>query len=292
MKNIFKLFVICFAFFQYETVWGSRVAALSENSPSKEISTQKKILLAVVPQATTKETYNLWIPLVSHLEKKLKIDIEFIFFNNIVEFEKGVIKKQPDLVFMNPYHLLIFQTQVKYIPIIRSSKGLVGVLVVPIDSSYKTVQELNNTSISFPAPNAFAASLYMRALLEKKEKIKFKPIYSGNHSNAYRSVLFGKTQAAGGVKKTLLNEKEGVQKNLKILYQTVPTASHPLAVHSRIDQKMRLEIQSEILNYSKTNEGKKIVDELFADPVIPDFNKDYKTLKDLRINDYVVSEDK
>ena len=61
------------------------------------------------------------------------------------------------------------------------------------------MQDLDGADIAFPAPNAFGASLYMRALLAEQEKININPIYVETHANVYRNVIFGRASAGGGV---------------------------------------------------------------------------------------------
>lgn len=83
----------------------------------------------------------------------------------------------------------------------RDSAPLLGYLLVRQDSSAAKVQDLVGKKVAFPAPNAFAASLYMRALLAGREHTEVVPDHVTRHSNVIRHVLLGQS-AAGGVSRS------------------------------------------------------------------------------------------
>jgi hypothetical protein len=56
--------------------------------------------------------------------------------------------------------------------------------VVRKDDPIKSAGELDGKEVAFPAPNAFGASLWIRALLAEREKIRIVPAYVKTHSNA------------------------------------------------------------------------------------------------------------
>ena len=120
-----------------------------------------ELTLAVVPQFPPIETYKRWAPVVEMISTKTGIKIDLRTYASIPEFERAILAGEPDLVFMNPYHQVMVKRD--YIPILRDSTPLEGILVVRKDSPYQSVKDLDGKTIAFPAPNAYAAALYMRS---------------------------------------------------------------------------------------------------------------------------------
>ncbi len=194
---------------------------------------------------------------------------------------------------MNPYHAVIAKNEQGYRPIIRDTKRkLTGILVTRKDSSIKRVQDLQGKIVSFPSPNAFAATLYIRALLAEKEGIQFTPVFAKTHTNSFRFVIRGKTQASGGVYRTLRRERPEVQSQLQVIYKTPSTPSHPIVVHKRVPKKVASAVQASIISLAKTDDGKAILKAILLPKPIPAiYKRDYKPLQDLNLEKYVNKKD-
>jgi phosphonate transport system substrate-binding protein len=256
-----------------------------------EVKAAQKFTISVVPQMQSMEIQQTWAPFLKKLTERTGFEFELRHYKTIPLFEKALSEGEPDIAFMNPYHAVMAYEWEKYEPVIHDKKGLVGILVVKEGGNIKQLSDLNGENIAFPAPNAFAASLYMRALLEKRERIKFKPVYVKTHTNVYRNVMFSLMPAGGGVNNTFNREEPEVRQQLKVLYTTQPTAPHPLCVHPRVGKKSILIIQQAILDIGKNSINKKMLDDIqIPTPVMADYTSEYLPLKKLKIEDYVVSE--
>ncbi len=133
---------------------------------------------AVVPQFTSFEVHRNWTPVLRYLSEKTGIQLRLNIYNNITTFERSVFQGKPDFAYMSPYHLVLTQKAHPYLPLVcDGSEKLKGILVARKDSPYKTIKDLDGKPIAFPSPNAFAASLYMRALLVEKEGLNFPCLY-------------------------------------------------------------------------------------------------------------------
>ncbi|MBL8511480.1 MAG: phosphate/phosphite/phosphonate ABC transporter substrate-binding protein, partial [Betaproteobacteria bacterium] len=164
-------------------------------------------VLGVVPQFPATEVYRTWTPVLEAIKAKTGIELTLRVYETIPVFEKSFLAGEPDLVYYNPYHAVMGKRARNYLPLVRSGdKPLSGILVVTVDGPIKSLKDLQDKAIAFPAPNAFGASLYMRALLAEKHGLRITPVYSRTHGNAYRSVALGETAAAGGIAITLAGE--------------------------------------------------------------------------------------
>lgn len=254
------------------------------------MATEKSYIWSVVPQFTGTAVHRDWTPILKYMESKTGYRFKLKIYDSIPEFEKGFLNGEPDIAYMNPYHAVMANDAQGYLPIIRNAERLLaGILVVRKDSGINKVNELEGVKIAFPSPNAFAASLYMRALLREKENINFTPVYAGTHSNAYRQVLVGKTIAAGAVKRTFKKERKEVQQNLKVIYKTPSFPSHPLTVHKRVPANVKAAIESVFLELAQSAEGKKLLKPiLLSNAIKVNYDKDYLPLKSLKLDKYLV----
>ena len=224
--------------------------------------TTEKIQLkwAVIPQFSSTTTQKNWTPFVGYLEKVTQTKIQLLVYDDFSSYNKDLQSGVPDLAYVNPYNALQARRNQGYIPIIRDAAGkLSGILVVRKDSGIQRLDELMGADIVFPAPTAFGASLYLRALLQFQYKLKFNPVYTGSHGNSYRSVLFGRVSAGGGVIRTLEADRPQVSDNLRILYKAPSTTPHPIVVHPRVDTSLRQQLVATILEMNKNQQSRRLL---------------------------------
>lgn len=257
------------------------------------VAAEKDIyILAVAPQLTPSEIYSKWTPIVEKLSKASGRQFEIRIYSDFQKFETAFLKGEIDLAYMNPYHAVMAKRAQGYIPLVRDDAGLLsGLLVVRRDSQIKTIRELNGKELVFPAPNAFAASLYMQALLVEQEKISIAPRYVKTHANVYRHVILGEAVAGGGVNNTLKREPPEVQAQLRVLFETPGVPSHPLVAHPRVPQGLRQVVMNILLEMENDPVGKKLLMDIqIPKPVKADYARDYQSLEKLKLEKYVVLE--
>ena len=243
----------------------------------------------VVPQFSATEIYTAWAPLLEKVGIQTKQCFSLVIPNTIPEFEKAVLAGKADFAYMNPYHEVIAYHAQKYAPLIADgSHTLSGILVVKSDSRIKSLADLRKATIAFPSPNAFGASLLIRASLTKAG-IPFRAEYVKSHSNVYRAVIFGDFPAGGGIQATLQRERPEVKENLRVLYTTGAYRPHPIAVNPRVPAAEVTAFTNEILNLKKEPAGRQLLEGIqIPDPIKVTYQKDYKELESLGLGKFVV----
>lgn len=256
--------------------------------PSGLPAQQKKFSIGVVPQARPVEVHEKWTPFAKKLSQELGVELEITAYNTMAQFESDLAKGGPDFVYMNPYQM----TNVKdYVPLVRDKKTLVGILVAKKGGPINSVKDLNGKEVAFPDPNAFAASLYLRALMTEQENITFKPQYVKTHSNVYRTVAFDRAAGGGGVKMTLGKEADDIKNVVTVIYETPGTASHPLAAHTRVPDALRKKMAAAILDLGAKPANKEMLSAVqLPDPMEADFQRDYAPLQKLKLEKYASKE--
>jgi phosphonate transport system substrate-binding protein len=246
--------------------------------------------VAVVPQFPPTDIKRDWGPFVDRLSRDTGMKLEMKFYKSIPEFEQEIIEGVPDIVYMNPYHEVMAKKAQGYIPLIRDGENrLVGILVVDKDSGFRTVKDLNNQTIVFPSPNAFAASLYMRALLAKREHVRFTPKYVITHSNVFQHVILGMAAAGGGANTTLNKEPPELRKELRVIYETPAVAPHPIAAHPRVPASVRKTLRDAILKLAEDSGTRPLLKAVgIPKPVIAQYARDYQPLEPLDLGRFAV----
>jgi phosphonate transport system substrate-binding protein len=246
--------------------------------------------LSVVPQFTPVDIGLRWTPLLHRLEAETGYGFQLRLVDKIPKFESDFQAGTPDLVYLNPYHMVMAAKAQGYAPLVRGGDPLHGILVVDKTGPIKRLSDLNGKSLAFPAPNAFGASLYLRALLIEKEGVHFTPDYVGTHQNVYRHVLMGEAAAGGGVSATLEKEPAALQGRLHTLYTTPGVAAHPLAAHPRVPPAVREKIIAALLKLDREPAGRKLLADVELDKiVVANYARDYQPLEKLKLERYVVN---
>ncbi|CAK0746029.1 phosphonate transport system substrate-binding protein [Gammaproteobacteria bacterium] len=259
------------------------------NAANQEIN---HYTFAVVPQFPPTQIYKEWQPLLKRLNADTGLFLELKIPASIPKFEAMFLRGETDFAYLNPYHAVMAWRAQNFQPLIRDSKLLTGILVVRNDGP-KEVKELEGKAIGFPAPNAFGASLYMRALLAEEVGIHIEPRYLETHSNVYRHVIVGDVAAGGGVKATFTSEPDGVKEQLRILYETVGVAPHPIVVRPSVPTADQRKVLKALLALFETPAGRELLAAVrMPTPMAADYERDYRSLEKLRIDKYVVTESK
>jgi phosphonate transport system substrate-binding protein len=245
--------------------------------------------IAVVPQFRAEELHRDWTPVLERLRAATGASFSLRIAADIPAFEESVLAGAPDFAYMNPYHQVMARKAQGYIPLVRDSKPLTGILVVRKDDPIKSVRELDGKEVAFPAPNAFGASLWIRALLAEREKIRILPAYVKTHSNAFRYAATGKAAAAGGIGVTLVDEPEELRSTLRVLLETPGVAPHPLSAHPRLPEAVRRLVTETLLGMAQDAAGQAMLKDIqMPAPVRADYARDYQPLEKFGLEKYVV----
>jgi phosphonate transport system substrate-binding protein len=254
-----------------------------------EQNTTKTYIFDVVPQLPAAKIYTTWSPLLQRVGLEAGLCFDLRVSPTIPEFEQRLLKGEPEFVFLNPYHAVLAHQKKKYQPLLADREDLLtGILVVRADSPAKSLADLKGQTITFPAPNAFAASLLIRAEMAKN-KIEITPVFVKTHSNVYRSVIGKDAIAGGGVNNTLDHEAPEVRQQLRVLYETPAYNPHPVATHPSVPSAVRERFLKAILKLAQDEEGRKLLEAIsLSKPQAVTYAKHYKPLESLQLEKFLV----
>ncbi|WP_342609810.1 phosphate/phosphite/phosphonate ABC transporter substrate-binding protein [Vibrio tritonius] len=242
------------------------------------------ITFGIVPQQSAIELAKNWGPLLSYLSKKTGYDIQFRTAKDIPEFEHRLARGEFDIAYMNPYHYVVFHDKAGYMPLVREGKKkLKGILVVKKDNPIQSIAELDNSTIAFPSPAAFAATVVTGAEL-RMDNIAFTPQYVSSHDSVYLNVAKGFFVAGGGVMRTFNNTPEEVRNQLRVLWISKGYTPHAFAYRSVLSHTAVIKIQEALVNLVKTEQGRSQLGNLGMSPLVTAKDSDWDEIRALNIN--------
>lgn len=235
-------------------IMGPTAQAVDEATP--------EFTFGVVPQQAASELARVWVPVLKYLSKQTGYQLSFRTAPNIPEFERRVAAGEYALAYMNPYHYTVFSKSPGYRAFARQKdKRIRGLLVVAADSGMQDLEGLEGSTIAFPAPAAFAASLLPRAHL-RQTGVEFKPVYVSSHDSVYRAVAMGLYPAGGGIERTLGNIDPAVRDRLRVLWRTPAFTPHAIAAHPDVPADVVDKLRAAMVAMASDTEGLELLAEL------------------------------
>lgn len=246
-------------------------------------------VLARAPQSSALDLAAAWEPFLDRLSREVGVNIRLRLYPNRAAFEEELYRGTPDFAFMNPYYAVLVRKAFSYEALVRDdAQRLKGIVLVPLDSPIKTVNDLRGKAIAFPDVNAMGASLLPRAMLTRTLAIPFTPVYVGSHENVYRAVFARQVDAGSGVPQTFNDEQPALRAQLRMVYETPAVPSHPLIAHPRVPAELRAKIVQTILRFQQDERGRELLNRVrMPKPVEVDFENDYGILNDLHLEEFI-----
>jgi phosphonate transport system substrate-binding protein len=243
----------------------------------------------VVPQFDARRIQQIWQPILDQIYQTTNIKLTLKGAPSIPKFEHALMRGNYDFAYMNPYHLIKANASQGYRPIIRDQgRTLYGIIVTHKSSPINSIQDLNNKTVAFPAPNALGAALIPRTEFGEIFKIHITPKYVKSHSSVYLNVALHHTDAGGGVQKTLEQQPANIRNSLKVIYKTEQVAPHPVAAHPRIDRNVVQAIQNAFIEMAATKEGRAMLTQIPINNIGKANLQDYAPLKSMGLEKYYV----
>jgi len=238
----------------------------------------------VVPQQAASKLARLWTPILYHLSKETGVILQFKTAPNIPEFEKRLAAGEYDLAYMNPYHYTTFHKSPGYVAFAKQkNKQIKGIIVVAKNSPIKNVDELNQQTLAFPSPAAFAASVLPRAHF-KQSGMTITAKYVSSHDSVYRAVAQGITPAGGGIMRTYNNLKPEIQGKLRVLWNTKQFTPHALAAHPRVDALLLQNIQTAMVQMHENETGLKLLSAIKFEGIDTAEDREWDDVRALQID--------
>jgi phosphonate transport system substrate-binding protein len=243
----------------------------------------KPLTFGIVPQQAAAKLARLWAPLLDAVSEESGVELQFRTAPDIPEFEQRVANGDYDIAYMNPYHYTVFHNIPGYRALARQAgKRIRGIIVVSASSPIVNLAALSGTTVAFPAPLAFAATVLPQAELRARN-IAISPRYVSSHDSVYRAVAKGLFPAGGGIQRTLGNIDEVTRSKLRVLWTTAGFTSHAIATHPRISERQRESILRGLLSLSASEQGRALLAAIRFKGLEPADDADWNDVRALKL---------
>jgi phosphonate transport system substrate-binding protein len=108
-----------------------------------------------------------------------------------------------------------------------------------------------------------------------------KIVYTGTHDSAYRAVIDGHADAAGGVPRSFNALEAADRERLQVIARTVEVAPQPFAVHPRLYRAWVVKIQRALVKLNWVPEGKDILNTMQFKEIVVSNDVDYDFHREL-----------
>lgn len=234
------------------------------------------LVLAVVPNLPPVTLHKKWIPFTERLSRDSGIPIQLKLYDRIGAFLEDADAGVPDLLFAPPNMFFLSHKKVGYVPLVRSSVRLVGMVFVRKDSPYRTVNDLQGKTIAFVGPRNICSVITRHAMATAGSPIDFNVSFTGSTVNVAKSVLLGKAEAGATLDGALAADLPEALTELRPVLETPPVASHPLAAHPRMPVALRERIAAAALALAASEDGRALLATVRLEaPVRADYARDY-----------------
>lgn len=219
----------------------------------------REYTFGIVPQQSAAKIARLWGPLIRKVSDDTGLTLKLVTAKDIPTFEQRLSRGEYDFAYMNPYHFTVYNKAPGYRALAKQKdKSIRGIIVVRKDSDAETLADLGYSTLAFPSPAAFAASILTRAGLSTAN-VPFSPKYVSSHDSVYLAVARGLVPAGGGVVRTFNNTDPDIRDQLRIFWKTPKYTPHAFASHPGVAEADHIKLQQALASLDKTDAGKALL---------------------------------
>ena len=183
--------------------------------------------VAIVPVLPATEIKRRWQPLLDQLAQETGLGFRFRLYEDNAQLEASLLRGEPDFAMIGAFQL--WHVRPHYLPILRDTRPMIGMVVVRQDSTLHTLSDLNNRTLALPNGSDMTSTLLTSQVLKD---LKVRPQLKGQrtHVNGLRAVMLGKVDAAVINSYSLQLLPPELVQQLRVIYRTEPLPPPAFAV--------------------------------------------------------------
>lgn len=217
----------------------------------------------VFPFLTLAKIQEYFEPIEADFEAKLGRPVRLSSKPTYSSFEEALHKETYDIAFVQPFDYVEAHDKHGYLPLARRSLKLEALILVRPDSPLKSLKELKGKTIANPPVQAAVSYLTSLALRDAgiNPATGVKRDYGKSHFTCMQAVLIGDADACGTAEQAMLHfqREKQMTTRFRVLHRTPPIASSLFIVHKRVPKRDRDILLRTIVDWPKTEEGRRIV---------------------------------
>lgn len=268
-----------------QTASSSNTAKLASDSGSE-------LIMGLIPAENNEEMVEKFEPMRAYMEKKLNRPIKVFTATDYAGVIEAMRQDKVDIAWFGPLSYVLAEQEAgaeAFATGVRKKTGkstYKSILVVPGNSSVKSIQDLKGKNVAFVDPASTSGGLVpsylvLKATGQKPKEFFSKLTYAGSHDAAGMAVKNQTVDAAGTNDITynkMLNKGLISQKSNRVLLESDPIPGSPLAYRQELDEQTKKKIREIVLNPHKDINVTGYGDLLNYEPATP---QDYEIVRDM-----------
>jgi phosphonate transport system substrate-binding protein len=245
-------------------------------APGVKAGPEDGLRVAVAAMISPRETFNYYRELLDYIgrrsgfkmqliQRKTYEEVNVLFSRG--EIDLGFICTGPFAASREKYGFEALATpQVRGQPFYRSY------LIVPVDSAYKTLEDLKGRVFAFTDPDSNTGAMVPRSWLaelgETPESFFSRTIFTYSHDNSILAVAKGLVDAAAVDShqwEYFAHFNPVHTAKTRVIRKSQPFGSPPLVASGRLDRSLRRRLQDLVLSMHADPEGRPILEKLLID---------------------------
>ena len=227
--------------------------------------------VAVASVVSPKGTVQSYEFLLAYLEKQFNRPVELIQRRTYMETNDLIAAGKVDLAFVCTSAYVVghdsFEMELLAAPQVNGKTVYHSFLIVPYDSSAKSMVDLKNEVFAFTDPISLSGRKYPTYLVQQlgynPENFFAQTFFTYNHDEAIRAVA--NKVADGASVDSLVYEfaiarDPSLAQKVRVIHRSPPFGIPPVVVSPKLDENLKRELQKVLLNMGDNPEGTKALE--------------------------------
>jgi phosphonate transport system substrate-binding protein len=236
----------------------------------------------VFPYLPITKIHELYTPMARDFEAKLGRSVQLGSKSGYAAFTQDLRRQTYDIAFVQPFDYIEAHDRHGYLPLARRAGYLEAIIVVRRDSPFRSIEDLRGKTLANPPADAAVSQVTTMALWEAGINPSAEVVrsFGRNHFTCLQSVLIGVADACGTAEQPLRTLENGEPSSrFRVLHKTVRIPHALFVVHKRVSRKHREALQKTIVDWSRTEEGKKILERGQFVPFVAAHDAEYEVVR-------------
>ncbi|HEX6591700.1 MAG TPA: phosphate/phosphite/phosphonate ABC transporter substrate-binding protein [Moraxellaceae bacterium] len=233
--------------------------------------------VAVLPFIPPSEIKRRWQPVLDQINRDTGLRLHFRYYDDNQEFERDLVQGRADFAVMTPLQTWLLRQQ--YRPLLRNTQPLVGLVVVRNDSKIKQLADLHERKVGLQEGENQPSSMLIRRAL-REQKIEPDLQFMRSETNALRSVVLGKTDAAIANNYVLRFLPLEIGRQLRVVYSASEMPPPPFTASQKLPAEDVAKVKAAVLAF-RSSHPELLEATLMPDVTEADLERDYAAMAKL-----------
>lgn len=264
----------------------------SSNTAKLASDSRSELIMGLIPAENNEEMVEKFEPMRAYMEKKLNRPVKVFTATDYAGVIEAMRQDKVDIAWFGPLSYVLAEQEAgaeAFATGVRKKTGkstYKSILVVPGNSSVKSIQDLKGKNVAFVDPASTSGGLVpsyltLKSTGQKPKDFFGKLTYAGSHDAAGMAVKNKTVDAAGTNDITynkMLNKGLISKQSNRVLLESDPIPGSPLAYRQELDEETKNKIRETVLNAHKDIEVTGYGDLLNYESATP---KNYDIVRDM-----------